>query len=110
MKLSCGKFGMTARSVAVVAGLAAFSCVPSAPVLAQPYPNPQQEWEAHPNLVRAIRSMEDALMALERAPDDFGGNKDEAIRALRASIHSVKRAIFYRTRMDDSAIEGWRYR
>ena len=35
----------------------------------------QSEEAAHPNLVKAIHEMQAALHALERAPDNFGGNK-----------------------------------
>ncbi len=77
----------------------------NSPALAQAEPNPQQEWRAHPNLVRAVRSCEAALADLQRAPDDFGGYKGQAITDLRASIHSLRKAIFYRTHMDDAAID-----
>ena len=76
-----------------------------APASAQAEPNPRQEWQSHPNLVRAVRSCEAALADLQRAPDDFGGNKGQAMADLRASIHSLRKAIFYRTHMDDQAID-----
>lgn len=59
----------------------------------------------HPNLVRAVRACEAALADLQRAPDDFGGNKAQPMTDLRASIHSLRKAIFYRARMDDAAID-----
>jgi hypothetical protein len=65
----------------------------------------QQEWHDHPNLVRAVRAMEAAIRDLDRAPNDFGGNKARAIRDLRAAIHSLKKAILYRLHMSDEDID-----
>jgi cell division protein FtsB len=65
----------------------------------------QSEQAAHPRLHDAIHKMEAALRDLEAAPDDFGGNKAAAIRDTRAAIHSLKRALYYRLRMDDAAID-----
>jgi hypothetical protein len=42
---------------------------------------------------------------LQAAPDDFGGNKGNAIRDTQAAIHSLKKALYYRLKMDDAAIE-----
>jgi hypothetical protein len=43
---------------------------------------------------------------LEAAPDDFGGNKAAAIADTRKAIHSLKRALYYRLKMDDAAIDN----
>ena len=61
--------------------------------------NPRAEWQAHPNLVRAVRSCEEALADLQRAPDDFGGNKAQAVADLRArrSIRCARRSSIART-------------
>jgi hypothetical protein len=42
---------------------------------------------------------------LGEAPHDFGGHKAEAMRDLEASIRSLKRALYYRLKMDDAAID-----
>ncbi len=65
----------------------------------------QQERAAHPRIVEAIRAMETALKDMEAAPHDFGGNKAAAIRDTRAAIHSLKKALYYRLKMDDAAID-----
>ena len=65
----------------------------------------QSEKQAHPRLADAIRKMEEALHDLEAAPDDFGGNKAAAIRDTHQAIHSLKRALYYRLRMDDAALD-----
>jgi hypothetical protein len=65
----------------------------------------RSEEAAHPRLVKAIHEMREALRELEAAPDDFGGNKAAAIRDTRAAIHSLKKALYFRMRMDDEAID-----
>jgi hypothetical protein len=65
----------------------------------------QSEEAAHPRLVKAIHQMKEALREMERAPDEFGGNKAAAIRDTRVAIHSLKKALYYRLRMDDAAID-----
>jgi hypothetical protein len=72
---------------------------------AEPGVSIQSERAAHPRLVAAIREMKEALRELEAAPDDFGGNKAAAIADTRKAIHSLKRALYFRLKMDDEAIE-----
>lgn len=72
---------------------------------AEPALSIQQEDAAHPRLVHAIHEMREALRELEEAPHDFGGNKAAAIRDTRAAIHSLRRALYYRLKMDDAAID-----
>ncbi len=66
----------------------------------------QSERTAHPRLVEAIRLLQDGLRELEAAPDDFGGNKAAAITDTRRAIHSLKRALYFRLKMDDAAIDN----
>jgi hypothetical protein len=68
---------------------------------------PQQEAAAHPRIVEAIRHMEAAYAILEQAPDDFGGNKAQAMAQTRSAIHSLRRALFYRLHWDDNAIDRY---
>jgi len=65
----------------------------------------QSERAAHPRLVEAIRLLQDGLKDLEAA-HDFGGNKAAAITDTRRAIHSLKRALYYRLKMDDAAIDS----
>lgn len=65
----------------------------------------QQERAAHPLIVEAIHHMQTALRELESGKEDFGGNKAVAIADTRKAIHSLKRALYYRLKMDDAAIE-----
>ena len=65
----------------------------------------QQERAAHPEIVEAIHRLREAVRALEAAPDDFGGNKGAAIADAHRTIHSLKKALYWRLRMDDAALE-----
>ena len=65
----------------------------------------QQERAAHPEIVDAIHRLREAVRALEAAPDDFGGNKGAAIADAHRTIHSLKKALYWRLRMDDAALE-----
>jgi hypothetical protein len=84
----------------IAAGFAA------APVTAWAQPlTPESERAAHPRIAQSIADSEAALHLLEAAPDDFGGYKAQAINDLRAAIHSLKRALYFRLKMDDAAID-----
>jgi hypothetical protein len=72
---------------------------------ADPALSVQSERAAHPRIVAAIREMKEALRELEAAPDDFGGNKAAAIADTHRAIHSLKRALYFRLKMDDAAID-----
>ena len=90
---------------ALAGAMALAMSVPSSALAAPPQLTAQQEEAAHPRLVKAIREMQDALHELESAPDDFGGNKAAAIRDTRQAIHSLRKALYYRLKMDDAAID-----
>ena len=72
---------------------------------ADPALSVQSERAAHPRIVAAIREMKEALREMEAAPDDFGGNKAAAIADTRKAIHSLKKALYFRLKMDDEAID-----
>ncbi len=65
----------------------------------------QSEEALHPRIVEAIHHMKEALHEMEAAPDDFGGNKAQAIRDCRVAIHSLRKALYFRLHMDDAAID-----
>ena len=74
-------------------------------VSADPALSVQSERAAHPRIVAAIGEMKEALREMEAAPDDFGGNKAAAIADTRRAIHSLKKALYFRLKMDDAAID-----
>ena len=101
MKLGTRILSMGAFSAFVAVGLAGHS----APAFAEPQLTMRSEEMAHPRLVRAIHEMRDALRELREAPDDFGGNKAAAIRDTELAIHSLKKALYFRLKMDDAALD-----
>jgi hypothetical protein len=65
----------------------------------------QSERAAHPRIVEAINRMQEAVKEMDAAPDDFGGNKGVAIADTKKAIHSLKKALYFRLKMDDQAID-----
>ncbi len=94
--LSTGAF-----SAFMALGLAAHSGAAHA----DPELSMRSEEMAHPRLVKAIHEMREALNELREAPNDFGGNKGAAMRDTQQAIHSLKKALYFRLKMDDAAID-----
>jgi hypothetical protein len=92
---------MIATGLLLGMGLSAQPMVASA----APELSVQSERAAHPRLVEAINHLNAALRELEAAPEDFGGNKAAALADTRKAIHSLKRALYFRLKMDDAAID-----
>jgi len=90
----------TILCAAAMAGLLAVSQAHAGPYTIE------GERAMHPNLAHAIEQMHAALADLQAAPDSFGGRKAEAMRDLQRAILSTKRALYFRLRMDDSALAG----
>jgi hypothetical protein len=100
---------MTFKTAAITAaftlvGAMGLAALPQA-ALAQPL-TIQSEAAAHPRVVDAIKRMEEAYNLLQAAPDDFGGNKAQAMADTRRAIHSLRRALFYRLHLADAAIDA----
>lgn len=96
--------------LATFVALAAIGAAMPVPAAAQymgppPVISVQTEMAAHPRIVAAIRQLQGVYQELQAAPDDFGGNKGQAMYDVQRAIHSLKRALFYRLRMDDAAID-----
>jgi len=89
----------------IAAALAFAAGAVSTTASADPQLTMQQEEAAHPRIVKAIHEMRDGLKELEEAPNDFGGNKGAAIHDIKQAIHSLKKALYFRLKMDDAAIE-----
>ena len=98
---------MNSLTKSVAAGVLSGMGLCAQPMIASAAPQLtiQSERAAHP-LVEAIRLLQDGLKELEAAPDDFGGNKAAAITDTRRAIHSLKRALYYRLKMDDAAVDN----
>jgi len=72
---------------------------------AAPQVTMQQERAAHPQIVDAIHKLRDTVRIMEVSSDDFGGNKVIAIADAHRAIHSLKRALYWRLKMDDAALD-----
>ena len=51
--------------------------------------------EPHPQIMAAIRALEEARLHLQRAAHDFGGHRVKAIRAIDAALVQLKLALKY---------------
>jgi hypothetical protein len=98
-------FTKTNRLAGVLGAAMALGMGLSAVAHAQPQLTMRGEEAAHPRLHAAIHQMREALKELQEAPDDFGGNKAAAIRDTQQAIHSLRKALYYRLKMDDAAID-----
>ena len=63
--------------------------------------NKRTEAARHPRVENAIKELESAIDYLEKAPDDFGGFKAQAITDSRKAVVSLKRALNYRAKDDN---------
>jgi hypothetical protein len=62
--------------------------------------NRRTEAAKHPRIENAIRELESAVDYMEKAPDDFGGFKAQAISDSKQAIKSLKHALDYRATVD----------
>ncbi len=63
--------------------------------------NVRTEASRHPRIENAIRELQDAVDYMEKAPEDFGGYKAQAIADSKRAIVSLKRALNYRAKHDN---------
>lgn len=64
--------------------------------------NRHTETAKHPRIENAIRELESAIDYLEKAPDDFGGYKAQAIADSKKAVTSLKHALNYRAKVDNT--------
>ncbi len=60
----------------------------------------QQEKDRHPRLAAALKEMRHAKRELEESPNNFGGYKGAAIRALDDAIKQLQLALEFRAKED----------
>jgi len=63
--------------------------------------NVKSEAAEHPRIEKAIKSLEEAIEYLEKAPHDFGGHKAEALEDSKKAVKSLKLALAYRAKEDN---------
>jgi hypothetical protein len=54
------------------------------------------EEQSHPNIAKAMDDIKAAMNALDAAPDNFGGHKEQAQKDLQTSYVSLRKALYYR--------------
>jgi hypothetical protein len=64
--------------------------------------NVKTEASEHPRIVSAIKELESAIDYLEKAPSDFGGFKAQAIVDSKKAVVSLKKALEYRAKADNT--------
>ena len=86
--------------IMICAAIVALPFLPaaSAPVKAQPAL--ATEKAAHPSIVNAIYSIDDAIAYMKTAPHDFGGHRAAAIAACEEAVRQLKEALKYRETQD----------
>jgi hypothetical protein len=55
----------------------------------------------HPRIENAIRELENAIDFMEKAPNEFGGYKAQAIADSKRAVESLKLALQYRANADN---------
>ena len=60
----------------------------------------QNERMMHPRINKAIISLQDAVEYMKAAPHDFGGHKEDAIRASENALRELRLAMQYRGERD----------
>jgi len=63
--------------------------------------NKRTEAAKHPRIENAIRELESAIDYMEKAPDNFGGHKAQAIADSKKAVSSLKLALQYRANVDN---------
>jgi hypothetical protein len=62
--------------------------------------NAQNERMMHPRINRAIVALKDAVEYMKAAPHDFGGHKEDAIRASEEALRQLHLAMEFRGERD----------
>jgi hypothetical protein len=62
----------------------------------------KEESKEHPRIVAAIKELEGAIEELKKAPHDFGGHRDDAIKACEEARKQLHEALKYRADKEDN--------
>jgi hypothetical protein len=104
------KLKIVAASAALCLAIGGVAAAQPAPSRAHPQaegaePSIRSERAAHPRIVQAIKELQETRADLQAAPHDFGGAKAKAMADIQSAIHSLKKALYYRLKLDDAAID-----
>jgi hypothetical protein len=61
----------------------------------------RKEEKEHPRIAAAIKELDEAIAELKKAPHDFGGHRDDAVKACEAARDQLKVALEYRGDKDE---------
>jgi hypothetical protein len=61
----------------------------------------RKEEKEHPRMAAALKELDEAIAELKKAPHDFGGHRDDAIKACEAARDQLKVALEYRADHDE---------
>jgi len=67
--------------------------------------NRHTEAAKHPRIENAIKELESAIDYMEKAPDDFGGFKAQAIKDSKKAVASLKQALNYSAKVDNGKVK-----
>lgn len=98
MKIMTTSLKMLAGVVAVAAVALIYTTqLQAAPATtATPVATPGQGQNEHPHIRAAIKELHAAVRELKEAKHDFGGHREDAVRAAEAAIEQLKQALEYR--------------
>ncbi len=92
----------TAKAAPAGSAPAVAAALPAAPVVAEPAAAPasfqdrdDRRREQHPHIRQAIRELNEAKRELQTAAHDFGGHREEAVRACDEAIRQLQQALQY---------------
>lgn len=64
--------------------------------------NLKTEASEHPKIASAIKELQGAIDYLEKAPNDFGGYKAQAIADSKKAVVSLRNALEYRAKVNNT--------
>jgi hypothetical protein len=64
--------------------------------------NLKTEASEHPKIASAIKELQGAIDYLEKAPNEFGGYKAQAIADSKKAVVSLRNALEYRAKADNT--------
>ena len=56
----------------------------------------RKEEKEHPRMGAAIKELDEAIAELKKAPHDFGGHREDAVKACENARDQLKKALEYR--------------
>lgn len=91
--MSMKKIAALASASVLIAGIGTVATQTAARAQA-PFPHPMiRHHERHPELMRAMRQLENARASLQSAAHDYHGHRDQAVALINQAIDQIHQAI-----------------